>query len=158
MSRYGQYPGTGPPFPIVTCQNVLKGLFGYAHKHYCVAHHHLPNMVRFFGNMRSTDEYYFFDKQSNPVNMQSRVNSFFEQLGSTHHCSRGWAKGSSLSICFLISRYEPWKNHTSMCCSQFFFTDLFCLSQMSKSLDTDLLCFTHTTYAVDKRKVENSNK
>lgn len=26
-----------------------------------------------------------------------------------YHCRRGWAKGSSLSICFLISKYEPWK-------------------------------------------------
>jgi len=27
----------------------------------------------------------------------------------SYHCRRGWARGSSLSICFLISRYEPCK-------------------------------------------------
>lgn len=63
--------------------------------------------------MRSTDEQcciLFSEMKLNPVNMHGRANSFFKQILSTHHCSRGWARGSSLSICFLISRYEPWKN------------------------------------------------
>lgn len=51
--------------------------------------------------------------------MHGRANSFFKQILSTHHCSRGWARGSSLSICFLISRYEPWKN--AQACVVFFF-------------------------------------
>lgn len=54
--------------------------------------------------------------------MQSRINPFLEQILSTHHCSRGWAKGSSLSICFLISKYEPWQNHTYMCCFRIYFS------------------------------------
>lgn len=60
-----------------------------------------------------------------PVNVQSRSKpAFSEPLPSTHHCSRGWARGSSLSICFLISRYEPWqkkKKKTQPCvvCSSF---------------------------------------
>lgn len=62
--------------------------------------------------------------KSNPVNVQSRSKPIFsEPLPSTHHCSRGWARGSSLSICFLISRYEPWerKKKTQPCvvCSVF---------------------------------------
>ena len=90
------------------------------------------------------------------VNMQSRANTFFEQILSTHHCSRGWAKGSSLSICFLISRYEPWNKHTSMCCflffGCFFFTDF-----------RLIMCFMHRCSAatvgkdVTERRVEKSN-
>lgn len=41
----------------------------------------------------------------------SRHIVFVGHILSTYHCSRGWARGSNLSICFLISRYEPWKKH-----------------------------------------------
>lgn len=41
---------------------------------------------------------------------------FCSQMLFPYHCSRGWARGSSLSICFLISRYEPWtQTNTEMC-------------------------------------------
>lgn len=98
-----------------------------------------------------------------PVNIQSRSKpAFSEPLPSTHHCSRGWARGSSLSICFLISRYEPWekkrkkkKHNHVLFAVRFWFRQIsfffFLHSQMSERLMIPLI---HSTYAVSQATVE----
>lgn len=79
------------------------------------------------------------------------------QILSTHHCSRGCAKGSSLSICFLISRYEPWGGKAY---KHVLFADirmLFSKSQMRSCSDTVLWCDLYKVWMQPSHSGNTSN-